>query len=657
MSCVGDSCGVGGWGGPKPGDPSTDGTLQARGVPGGIQLSWTLPSTNAFAVAHAVVYRSISNQFINAIPISTWAGTEFFDRVPHGTQYWYWVQFVSINGTVMEPIGPATAVAQDSVAQMIIDLSGLIDRSVLAQALKTEIDRIQPIGAQVAQEIQDRLASNQALVEFMQDLEANVGQVMTLVQDETTQRQDGDATLLERVNTLAVGQGDTVALITEERNLRIDADSALSEKVDLTYAQVGTDINAAKLEVTTAYAGADQALAQTVAQTYATKNGLSAAIQSVEQAIVDGDGALSSRIDTLEASGGVDSVARAAVQEETTARVREDGLLSQRITTLETAGPDGSIAQVEQKLDAYITTNDGKVTNIGAMYTVKTNVNGLIGGFGTYNDGTTVQMGFDVDSFWVGRGGYGTVRPFMIANGAVYINTAYIADLQVDKITSGNMNAEWRLTGGNAKIIMDNGVVMKVMGNGFGAQGNLLSWFGPSMPVWQCSTTNATNYETTGGDAYWGGSLRAGVLYNAQQTTSVAYNASVPLGPFWSNGNPKNIVVSYTYNYELQNRNMSNQGYTATGESYAVIQLWRGNAFITERRFDGNSFVNNEFDGPDSAWVSISGSFTYTDTGGAGDYTYSAVIVSRVQANLVHSSGSSTSSSTRQTLGLVSTEQ
>lgn len=814
MSCVGDSCGVGGWGGPKPGDPSTDGALQARGVPGGVQLSWTLPSTNAFTVAHTVVYRSTSNQFINAIPISTWGGTDYFDRVAHGVQYWYWIQFVSINGTILEPIGPATAVAQDSVAQMILDISGMIDRGVLAQALRTEIDRIQPIGDEIKKEIQDRLASNTALMDFMRALEGDVTQVMSFIQDETTQRQEGDATLLEHVNTLAIGQGDNLALITEEKNLRIRADEALAEKVDLTYSQTQNDISAAVLNVTTAFTNADSALASDVASLYATKAGMNAAIQSEATARANAVESLSRTVDTVEAmaydaaaaakadsmvptidstnwgganlltnvAGPVGNVvrrstgninvlefggflpidrtrvyrarfyaraaagtngrlyhclrqfssangsianlqnggrinydpsyqaphtewrpyesiwqsdhweaaatyfhpdlllnyegttgyweiqdyklqditefitAKAAVESERIARIAAHEILAGRIDTIEANGPGDEIAQAEERLEAKIGLVDGKVVEIGALHTVKLNVNGLIGGFGTYNDGNTVQTGFDVDSFWIGRDS-DLVKPFMVYDGRVYINSAYIADLNVDRIRSGAMNAEWRLTGANARIVMDNGTVMKVQGNGFGANGNLLTWFGPSMAISQCSTGNAINYETTSGDAYWGGSLRAGVLYNAQQTTSVAFNASVPLGPFWSNGNPKSIVVSYTYTYFLQNRNLGSTGYTATGESYAVVQLWRGDTYITERRFDGNSFVSNEFDGPDTASVEISGSFTYTDTGGAGNYEYRAVIVSRVQANLVHGSGSSTSSNTRQTLGLVSTEQ
>lgn len=695
-SCVDGVCGTGGVGLPKPGDPSSDGALQARGLPGGIELSWTLPSTNGFAVAHTIVYRSISNQFVNAVRLVTWGGTEYFDRVAHGTQYWYWVQFVSVQGTILEPIGPASATAFDSVAQMIEELTGRIDSGVLAQELRKEIERIQTISADLVKEIQDRIANNQALADMLAEAETNNGQLVTVIQDEIIQRRDGDATLVESIESLGVAQNDNAALITEERRLRIDADSALSEKIDLTYAQSSRDISAAVEIVTKAYADADTALAGTVASTYATKDGMTAAIKSETDARVGADGALASRIDNLEAGSGVDGTARAAIQEEATARVNADSALASRITTLEASvgnqegiDPvaraavqdlanvvaredsvlatrilqsesylDGNIVQVRQNLTTRINWGEEQIANIGALYTVKLNVNGLIGGFGAYNDGQTVEAGFDVDRFWVGRTNADKKKPFIIHNGVTYIDQAFIRELNVDRITSGNMNAEWRLLGGNARIIMNNGTVMKVMGNGFGAQGNLLSWFGPSMEVWQCSTANAINYETTSGDAYWGGSLRAGVLYNAQQTTSIAYNASVPLGPFWSNGNPRSIVVSYKYDYDLQNRNMGWEGYRVEGgQPYATIQLWAGNTLLQERTFYGNASVNNEPDGTDSAQVDISGSFTFTHTGGAGNYEYRAVIVNRYQPNLIHGTGSSTSQSVRQTLGIVSTEQ
>lgn len=127
----------------------------------------------------------------------------------------------------------------------------------------------------------------------------------------------------------------------------------------------------------------------------------------------------------------------AAVQTTTTAQVTEvnnrvDALASQ-VTQVET-NVNGNIAQVQTNLQTQITTLNGTVTNIGALYTAKVNVNGLIGGFGIYNDGTTVEAGFDVDTFWIGRTGANKRKPFIISDNVVYIDEGAINKLTFSKL-------------------------------------------------------------------------------------------------------------------------------------------------------------------------------------------------------------------------------
>jgi hypothetical protein len=68
------------------------------------------------------------------------------------------------------------------------------------------------------------------------------------------------------------------------------------------------------------------------------------------------------------------------------------------------------------------------------LYTAKLSVNGLIGGFGVYNDGTTVQAGFDVDEFWVGKTQANKRKPFIISGGVTYIDEAAIEKLTFTKL-------------------------------------------------------------------------------------------------------------------------------------------------------------------------------------------------------------------------------
>lgn len=141
----------------------------------------------------------------------------------------------------------------------------------------------------------------------------------------------------------------------------------------------------------------------------------------------------------------------AGVQQSTTAQItaingRVDGLASQ-MTTLETE-VNGNIAQAMQQMRTEIAVVDGKVVSIGALWTAQVNVNGLVGGFGVYNDGRIVEAGFDVDRFWVGRTNANKRKPFIIEN-----NTTYIDDAAINKLTFNKLRDE------SGSFIVENGKI------------------------------------------------------------------------------------------------------------------------------------------------------------------------------------------------------
>jgi len=124
--------------------------------------------------------------------------------------------------------------------------------------------------------------------------------------------------------------------------------------------------------------------------------------------------------------------ALAAVQVETDARVDSDNALSRQITTAQSQLGD-NIASVQTNLQTTITKVGDRVTEIGALWNAKVDVNGLIGGFGVYNDGKTVEAGFDVDRFWVGRT-TNKRKPFIIENNEVFMDEAAINKLTFSKL-------------------------------------------------------------------------------------------------------------------------------------------------------------------------------------------------------------------------------
>ena len=127
----------------------------------------------------------------------------------------------------------------------------------------------------------------------------------------------------------------------------------------------------------------------------------------------------------------------AGLRTEETVRATADQALATRIDTAE-ASFGTNLAQAEQRMETKITTVDGKVTQIGALWTAKVAVNGLIGGFGVYNDGKTVEAGFDVDRFWVGRTNANKRKPFIIENDVVYIDDAAINKLTFSKLRAAD---------------------------------------------------------------------------------------------------------------------------------------------------------------------------------------------------------------------------
>lgn len=370
-SCSTNECGIGGWGGPKPGDPDNNSVLSATAVFGGITVSWSYPGTNPQAVAHVLLYRSISNSFSSAIQIAIAGGNTYFDQVrpAQPTTYFYWIQIVSVNGTVGTAIGPASAATVSSIGEIIEELSGQIDSSVLAQSLRTEIDKITLNYSELTSEIANRIAGNEALSAALAQVQSGLEESLAFIDEEITIRQEGDAALVTQLNTVAAVNATNAAAILTEQTARVNADSALATSIS----------------------------------TVATATGNNAA----------------------------------AITAETTARTNADSALANQITTAQTT-LNGNIASVQTSLQSDINYVDGRVTSIGALYTAKVSVNGLVGGFGIYNNGTTIDAGFDVDTFWVGKTQANKRKPFIISGGVTYIDSAAIQDATITSAKIAN---------------------------------------------------------------------------------------------------------------------------------------------------------------------------------------------------------------------------
>lgn len=359
------TCGTGGWGGPLPGDP--DNNIGIRAVPafGGIDVSWDYPSTNPHAVAHGLLFRGITANWELASPLVVVSGNSYYDKVETGVTYYYWIRLQSVNGTLGDQIGPASAMARPLIADLMAMLTGYIDSGVLATALREKIESVDLNYQELLAEITARVANDQALADALAQVQAGVTEALAFINSEITTRVEADAALIEQVETIGAVNHGTAAAVIAETAARVEADEAVAEQIVQLFAANDTT--------------------------------------------------------------------NAAVAAETQARVDATGALANQITTAETA-LNGNIAAVAVEMASEIEAVDGKVNEIGALYTVRVNVNGLAGGFGIYNDGTEVQAGFDVDTFWIGRTSTDGRKPFIIHEGIVYLDQAAINSLTFSKL-------------------------------------------------------------------------------------------------------------------------------------------------------------------------------------------------------------------------------
>jgi hypothetical protein len=331
---------------------------------------------------------------------------------------------------------------------------------------------------------------------------------------------------------------------------------------------------------------------------------------------------------------------------------------------------DNMGATIDAAVDVETQARTTAIGTVEAKYGVKVTAGGHVAGFGLIANGNafngTVDSEFVVDAtrFKVYNGVSGGIAPFYVEGGIVYMQQAQIKDLTVGKLTSGTLganitqNGDWSL--GTGRIIFNNGTYMKVQGLGFGTTNQFIEWFGPTMAITSCNESNAIQYLKTNGDAYFGGSLSAGILRNATSTSTIGSGAVALLGPFGTNGGSKTVIWSFSLDHH--------QSWTVTTGNFTP-DYTQSVTYLLERRISGGSWVtvggpvtitatvtytacpvNGE---PGFYDVHASGSHTFTDTNtSTGDFEYQMRITSWA---LVVRAGYSVS--TTQRMSIVSTEE
>lgn len=546
-----------------------------------------------------------------------------------------------IDGRLAEILNNGTTAGEivDAVVQEILESRLLAD-------LQQRITDIDTNASTILSHSVDIASLRQRIEELTQ---VSLGELDTLIATERNERIEGDTALAETLSLIGARSSDSTAFILNTDTVKVSPTESLGQSLQAILTRV-EDVEAGIATEANVRAAADSAFAGQITTLQSRMGNAEALITSNYNTLAAADTALGNRIDGILATVNDN---RALILQEQTARADGDSALASSISTLQSQ-VNGNTASIQ----TLQTVTDG----LKAQYMVKTDVNGYVAGFGLYNTGATSEFIVLADRFAIVAPGKTPVVPFAVDANGVYMDNAYIRNLSVDKITGGNIGSQWNMYSGGGRIVLDTGTHMKVIGVGFGADRDLVEWYGPKMNIGACSKANGITWTDMRGNAYFGGSLRAGTLYNAARTTNTAHNAEVVLGPFATNGNPKSVVVSYSLTQRNTCTVLGSSGYTyAGGTPSATIRLYRKinngpETLIATWTYTGTWSINNGFDDPDTAVQDISGSNTYTDNTGASQITYRAVIASRTLADFTHPNGTQTVNLT-QSLGIVSTEE
>lgn len=455
-------CGTGIWGVPEPINPDLNASaLTATAGTLGIYVRWTLNELALPGVSHTRLYRGTTAEYALATPLQNIKGDYYFDAIndiADPITYYYWIRHIAVDGQIGNLIGPAAATFNGAIQAIIERLSGQLDETHLSASLKTDIDTIAILAESLAQETIDRTTAYQLLTEALATASGDFDDVRTAIIQEVNSRQTADSAQIESINAFGIRVGDAEGAIIDEAQLRVDGDEANASLITGLTTRMEDAEGAISIEATTR-AEEDQALAQLITNLDVSIDGkVAAAISDADLVAANGyceiGGNPSTTILTEDActgSGGTwISTGQMAASNKTFVTQTNNSI----------SGLNGTVGEHTDSIGSLQTTMGvatGQLGQIKVHYMVKLSAsaaNGkqLIGGFGLYNDGTTIDAGFEVDRFWIGRsvmggGSVAAVKPFMVDGGTVYMDTAVIKNASITDAKIGNLSAD-KITAG-----------------------------------------------------------------------------------------------------------------------------------------------------------------------------------------------------------------
>ena len=240
-----------------------------------------------------------------------------------------------------------------------------------------------------------------------------------------------------------------------------------------------------------------------------------------------------------------------------------------------------------------------------------------------------------------------------------------IFDIVADALNVSDPNGTGSTTFEAGRWVTRSGGYMQVHGKPFGVTGDLMMYIGVGSDPNAASKANGIFWIDNKGNAYFGGSLSAGVLRNAVQTgTTQTVGTELLNGPFRTNGGNRTVTLSFSRTHSRQRSASGPSGFVAgAGSNTAQVQLFRqigtgAWALWQVLNVTGSVDIRNEPDGPDFAISGWGGSFTVNDSSSPlENVAYRAVVTAFTEQAVSHQAGSFDSQSITQNLSIISVEQ
>lgn len=306
----------------KQGLPPALAFIQATGILFGMRLNWGFPATGALDTAYTEIQVSpdgtsnIAQLGLFAYPTSTHT---IQGLQPNLTQF-YRGRLIDRIGNI-GPWSDWTHATTSADATDVLELlNDQISETQLNQDLKTRIDHIETIDAEIGPIKQDIQNTKDRIAQEVIDRQNAIQQAKDGLSQQII---DGDEGVLEVVNTVKQSSDEGIAAAQESIRVVANDLSLVAEKTDGVYAQLNPPLIGSESDLI----GNDQGFAGT---------------WSVQSAMIEGDLALSKRIDTTAVE--LNNL-QAYAQREVQARIEGD-----RVTV--------------QKIDNYIASNDSALATV-----------------------------------------------------------------------------------------------------------------------------------------------------------------------------------------------------------------------------------------------------------------------------------------------------